>query len=74
MAKSGIGIVGIAPFRPDLVMKSLIPVVMSGIICVYALVISVLIAQDLGPPSQGGRHYSLFEYVCPTRGELTAHS
>jgi len=34
---------------------------MSGIIAVYGLVVSVLIAQDLGPPSQGGRHYSLFE-------------
>ncbi len=60
-AKSGIGIAGVATFRPDLIMKCLIPVVMSGIIAVYALVISVLIAQDMGPPSQGGRHYSLFE-------------
>ncbi|KAL9947800.1 hypothetical protein ACHAQF_007685 [Verticillium nonalfalfae] len=33
---------------------------MSGIIAVYALVISVLIAQDLVPPSSGG-HYSLFD-------------
>ncbi|EEY15559.1 v-type proton ATPase 16 kDa proteolipid subunit 2 [Verticillium nonalfalfae] len=48
-AKSGIGIAG-----------CLIPVVMSGIIAVYALVISVLIAQDLVPPSSGG-HYSLFD-------------
>ncbi|CRK27237.1 hypothetical protein BN1723_003426 [Verticillium longisporum] len=38
----------------------LIPVVMSGIIAVYALVISVLIAQDLVPSSSGG-HYSLFD-------------
>jgi len=35
---------------------------MSGIIAVYSLVISVLIAQDLGPPSTGG-HYSLFKYA-----------
>ncbi|KAL1872289.1 hypothetical protein VTK73DRAFT_1671 [Phialemonium thermophilum] len=57
-AKSGIGIAGVGTFRPDLIMKCLIPVVMSGIIAVYALVISVLIAQDLQPPSQGT--YSLF--------------
>jgi len=38
--------------------KSLIPVVMSGIIAVYALVISVLIAGDMNPPPQ--QHYSLF--------------
>lgn len=39
-------------------MKSLIPVVMSGIIAVYALVIAVLIAGDMNPPPQ--QHYSLF--------------
>ncbi|KAJ5461671.1 vacuolar ATPase proteolipid subunit C [Penicillium daleae] len=48
-AKSGIGIAGVGTFRPDLIMKSLIPVVMSGIIAVYGLVISVLIAGDVNP-------------------------
>ncbi|KAI9653141.1 MAG: v-type proton ATPase 16 kDa proteolipid subunit 2 [Bathelium mastoideum] len=38
-------------------MKSLIPVVMSGIIAVYALVIAVLIAGDMAPPPE---NYSLF--------------
>ncbi|KAK4456756.1 V-type proton ATPase subunit C [Cladorrhinum samala] len=59
-AKSGIGIAGVGTFRPDLIMKCLIPVVMSGIIAVYSLVISVLIAQDLMPPSGNESHYSLF--------------
>ncbi|EAL91743.1 vacuolar ATPase proteolipid subunit c, putative [Aspergillus fumigatus A1163] len=49
-AKSGIGISGVGTFRPDLIMKSLIPVVMSGIIAVYGLVIAVLIAGDMAPP------------------------
>ncbi|PHH60205.1 hypothetical protein CDD81_1947 [Ophiocordyceps australis] len=57
-AKSGIGIAGVGTFRPDLIMKCLIPVVMSGIIAVYSLVISVLIAQDLSPP--GNESYALF--------------
>jgi V-type H+-transporting ATPase 16kDa proteolipid subunit len=57
-AKSGIGIAGVGTYRPDLIMKSLIPVVMSGIIAVYALVIAVLIAGDMAPPSQ--QTYSLF--------------
>ncbi|KAF7912038.1 hypothetical protein BELL_0128g00040 [Botrytis elliptica] len=57
-AKSGIGIAGVGTFRPDLIMKSLIPVVMSGIIAVYSLVIAVLIAGDMGPPL--GQSYSLF--------------
>jgi V-type H+-transporting ATPase 16kDa proteolipid subunit len=42
--------------------QCLIPVVMSGIIAVYSLVVSVLIAQDLVPPSQGN-HYSLYRCV-----------
>ncbi|KFY92806.1 hypothetical protein V498_04738, partial [Pseudogymnoascus sp. VKM F-4517 (FW-2822)] len=57
-AKSGIGISGVGTFRPDLIMKSLIPVVMSGIIAVYSLVIAVLIAGDMAPPP--GQHYALF--------------
>jgi V-type H+-transporting ATPase 16kDa proteolipid subunit len=48
-AKSGIGISGIGTYRPDLIMKSLIPVVMSGIIAVYALVISVLVSGNIRP-------------------------
>ncbi|KAI1246169.1 v-type proton ATPase 16 kDa proteolipid subunit 2 [Eutypa lata] len=57
-AKSGIGIAGVGTFRPDLIMKCLIPVVMSGIIAVYSLVIAVLIAEDMAPPST--QSYSLF--------------
>ncbi|KAF3916997.1 hypothetical protein ABW21_db0202550 [Orbilia brochopaga] len=56
-AKSGIGISGVGIFRPELIMKSLIPVVMSGILGVYSLVVSVLIAGDLGP----NQSYSLFQ-------------
>ena len=46
-AKSGIGIAGIGTFTPELIMKSLIPVVMSGIL---------LIAGGLSPTEK----YSLF--------------
>jgi V-type H+-transporting ATPase proteolipid subunit len=57
-AKSGIGIAGVGTYRPDLIMKSLIPVVMSGILAVYALVISVLIAGSMRPPTE--QSYSLY--------------
>lgn len=56
-AKSGIAIAGIGIFKSELIMKSLIPVVMSGILGVYSLVVSVLIAGDLGPTQS----YSLFQ-------------
>ncbi|KAI5804387.1 putative vacuolar ATP synthase 16 kDa proteolipid subunit [Geopyxis carbonaria] len=55
-AKAGIAIAGIGTFDSSLIMKSLISVIMSGIIAVYGLVIAVLIAGDLGPDSS----YSLF--------------
>ncbi|KAF9077684.1 V-type ATPase [Rhodocollybia butyracea] len=48
-AKAGIGIAGLGTFKPELIMKSLIPVVMSGIIAVYGLVVSVLISGSLTP-------------------------
>lgn len=48
-AKSGIGIAGLGSFRPELIMRSLVPVVMSGIVAVYGLVVSVLIAGSLHP-------------------------
>ncbi|XBW34757.1 hypothetical protein QEN19_000324 [Hanseniaspora menglaensis] len=55
-SKSGIGISGIAHFKPELIMKSLIPVVMSGILAIYGLVVSVLIAGSMSPTEP----YTLF--------------
>lgn len=69
-AKAGISIAGVGTFRSDLIMKalyhhsnwltvkSLIPVVMSGIIAVYGLVMAVLIAGSLNPLDD----YSLYKY------------
>lgn len=56
-AKAGIGIAGVGQFDPSLIMKSLIPVVMSGIIAVYGLVMAVLISGDMNP----GDNYSLYK-------------
>ena len=43
-AKSGTGIAAMSVMRPELIMKSIIPVVMAGIIAIYGLVVAVLIA------------------------------
>jgi V-type H+-transporting ATPase proteolipid subunit len=56
-AKSGTGIAAMAVMRPELIMKSIIPVVMAGIIAIYGLVVAALIAGKLTAPSAG---YSLF--------------
>ncbi|KAG8965558.1 v-type proton ATPase 16 kDa proteolipid subunit 2 [Tulasnella sp. 408] len=58
-AKSGIGITGLGQFKPELIMKSLIPVVMSGIIAVYGLVVSVLIAGKSDESSKCARSLPL---------------
>ncbi|XP_063233165.1 V-type proton ATPase 16 kDa proteolipid subunit c-like [Bacillus rossius redtenbacheri] len=49
-AKSGVGISAMAVMRPELIMKSIIPVVMAGIIAIYGLVVAVLIASGINPP------------------------
>ena len=48
-AKSGTGIAAMSVMRPELIMKSIIPVVMAGIIAIYGVVVSVLIAGALKP-------------------------
>lgn len=44
-AKSGTGIAAMSVMRPELIMKSIIPVVMAGIIAIYGLVVAVLIGS-----------------------------
>ena len=44
-AKSAKGIAALSLTRPDFIMKSVIPVVMAGILGIYGLVIAVLIAN-----------------------------
>lgn len=51
-AKSGTGIAAMSVMRPELIMKSIIPVVMAGIIAIYGLVVAVLIAGALDEPSK----------------------
>ncbi|UYV65779.1 hypothetical protein LAZ67_3005441 [Cordylochernes scorpioides] len=49
-AKSGTGIASMSVMRPELIMKSIIPVIMAGIIGIYGLVISVLVANGIQSP------------------------
>lgn len=56
-AKSGTGIAAMSVMRPELIMKSIIPVVMAGIIAIYGLVVAALIANDIKPSTS----YSLYK-------------
>jgi V-type H+-transporting ATPase proteolipid subunit len=55
-AKSGAGISAMAVMKPEFIMKSVIPVVMAGIIAIYGLVVAVLIAGNIDKDN-----YSLFK-------------
>jgi len=56
-AKCGTGIAAMSVMRPELIMKSVIPVVMAGIIAIYGLVVAALIANGL----QEAPGYTLFK-------------
>ncbi|GFF74251.1 V-type proton ATPase proteolipid subunit, partial [Aspergillus lentulus] len=46
-AKAGVGVCSSGVLRPDLIAKNIVPIVMAGILGIYGLVVSVLIANTL---------------------------
>ena len=60
-AKAGTGIASMAVSRPDLIMKSIIPVVMAGIVAIYGLVVAALLANQSGTPDVGEAGYTLYK-------------
>jgi len=44
-AKSGTGISLMGVMKPDLIMKSIIPVVMAGILGIYGMIVAVILVQ-----------------------------
>ena len=44
-AKSGVGICSMGVLKPDLIIKSVIPVVTAGILGIYGLIVSVILIQ-----------------------------
>jgi len=55
-AKSGTGIAAMSVMRPELIMKSIIPVIMAGILAIYGLVVGALIAGSISETK-----YTLFK-------------
>ena len=46
-AKSGMGIASLSVTRPHLAFKSIIPIIMAGILSIYGLIIAVLFSQKI---------------------------
>ncbi|PIO72937.1 V-type ATPase, C subunit [Teladorsagia circumcincta] len=55
-AKSAVGICSMGVMRPELIMKSVIPVIMAGIIAIYGLVVAIVLKGKVNSASNG---YSL---------------
>ncbi|KAF8794149.1 V-type proton ATPase 16 kDa proteolipid subunit c-like [Argiope bruennichi] len=52
-AKAGVAISTAGTFKPNIIMKSLIPVVMAGVLAIYGLVAAVLISYGIESASKG---------------------
>ena len=73
-AKSGVGVASMGVMRPELVMKSIVPVVMAGVLGIYGLIIAVIISTGINPKAKpkpyfldGYTHLS-FELACSLAG------
>jgi len=49
-AKAGVGISSMGVMRPDLVMRSVTPVVMAGVLGIYGIIVSIFISNAMSPP------------------------
>jgi ATP synthase proteolipid subunit len=48
-AKAGVGIAGMGARKPQMIMKSLIPIVMAGILGIYGMIVSVVLMKNSNP-------------------------
>lgn len=55
-AKAGIGIGSMGVLKPDLIVKSLVPIIMAGILGIYGLIIAVILLQK--------SNIKLFHFYC----------
>ena len=55
-AKSGLGILTIGISKPEIIIKSVIPVIMSGILGIYGLIVAVILKQNIKQES-----YTIFD-------------
>merc|ERR1719258_568931 len=49
-AKSGVGICSMGVLKPELVMRSIIPVVMAGVIGIYGVIVAVIVVSAIPAP------------------------
>jgi len=58
-AKSGVGVANMGVMHPDMVMKSIIPIIMAGVLGIYGLIVAVLLGSGItGTEAYGYASYS----------------
>ncbi|RWR86312.1 V-type proton ATPase subunit c1-like protein [Cinnamomum micranthum f. kanehirae] len=71
--KSGVGMASMGVMRPELVIKSIVPVVMAGVLGIYDLIIAVIISTGINPKAKScylfdGYTHPLFGLSCGLAG------
>merc|ERR1711907_298114 len=60
-AKSGVGVANMGVMHSDMVMKSIIPIIMAGVLGIYGLIVAVLLGSGItGTEAYGYASYSGF--------------
>merc|ERR1719498_1477128 len=58
-AKSGVGVANMGVMHADMVMKSIIPIIMAGVLGIYGLIVAVLLGSSItGTEAYGYASYS----------------
>ena len=52
-AKSGVGICSMGVLKPDLIFKSIVPIIMAGILGIYGLIVAVILNGKVSPDTVG---------------------
>ena len=59
-AKAGVGICSMGVLKPELIMKSVVPVVMAGILGIYGMIVAVIIVQKSTLTCYDSSHYRIY--------------
>merc|ERR1712070_346589 len=57
-AKSGVGVSNMGVLHPDMVMKSIIPIIMAGVLGIYGLIVAVLLGSGIDKEPYGYASFS----------------
>ncbi|KAK8808487.1 hypothetical protein WA158_008388 [Blastocystis sp. Blastoise] len=57
-AKAGVGVCSMAVFKPQKVMRNLLPVIMAGVLGIYGLIASIVMLLYIPVPENGFNRYS----------------